>query len=154
MQIISPTGVVKGFRQTSAWGQVATGRWCGRAALSLGLLPLRASVLPPQQGSSSFSQDSARAGVHPGSGFCKPWPAPWGEQHVACWEEHADFRGSCCVCVCVEWRWGGLREGGLEIMPPFSGPSLAGLGGEPGWAGPVGKHAKHMLSGHCGLIVQ
>ena len=48
----------------------------------------------------------------------------------------------------------GLGEGGLEIMPPFSGPSLAGLGGEPGWAGPVGKHAKHMLSGHCGLIVQ
>ena len=69
-------------------------------ALSLGLLPLRASVLPPRQGSSSFSQDSARASVHPGSGFCKPWPALWGEQHVACWEEHADFRGSCCVCAC------------------------------------------------------
>lgn len=100
MQIISPAGVVKGFRQTSAWGQVATGRCCGAGALSLGLLPLRASILPPQQGSSSFSHDSARAGVHPGSGFCKPWPAPWGEQHAACWEEHVDFRGSCCVCVC------------------------------------------------------
>ena len=119
MQIISPSGVVKGFKQTFAWRQVAA-RSCVGGPLS---------AAPSPQGPSP----STTAGEQ------EPLPRTLSElvsildlvsanlglpcevsrtQRVGKGVQVSEI--ALCACGMAVGRIGG---GGLEIIPPFGGPS-------------------------------